>query len=179
MDILMDAGQYTGTILVSDDKTTVNFYGTSVGTYQLFNMYVYNNATYNAATASGVLNVGNKKGFGITAPKINYYFSGSSVVDFYNGAFLTGYIYAPGATVISNTSGTNLKMNYNGSPVNDSDGDGVSNGISVNLVGAVLCDKLQYSNSSNGLAYINPELRTNDGGGDPPLTFKTYQYMRS
>lgn len=177
VNILMEAGTYGGTILVSDDKTTVNFYGESVGTYQLFNLYVYNNDTF-AAKGGGVLNVGNRKNCGIRAPKINYYFSGSSIIDFYNGAFLTGYIYAPGATVKSNSSGTNLKMNYNGNPVNDSDGDGVSNGASVNLVGAVLCDKLQYQNSNNGLAYINPELKADDGGGEPPLEWKTYQYKR-
>lgn len=171
VNILMDAGQYQGGILVADDKTTVNFYSSSAGTYELFNFDICNNDTKNAISASATLAVGDRKGFGIKAPKINYYFSKNSTIKLYNGGFLTGYVYAPEAKLESNVGGKGIKMTYNGNSVNS------GSTVNVSVVGAVLCEELAFPNG-NGMAYISPDLKANNTGGEPPLEWKTYQYKR-
>lgn len=171
VNILMDAGQYQGGILVADDKTTVNFYSSSAGIYELFNFDICNNDTKNAISTSATLAVGNRKGFGIKAPKINYYFSKNSTIKLYNGGFLTGYVYAPEAKLEANVGGKGLKMTYNGNSVNS------GSAVNVSVVGAVLCEELAFPNG-NGMAYISPDLKANNTGGEPPLEWKTYQYKR-
>lgn len=163
---------YKGTILVADDKTTVNFYSSASGLYTFEQFNVFTNETKSAHDSSTVLAVGDRKGFGIKAPKINYYFSKNTEIFLYNGAMLTGYIYAPEAKLSSSVGAQNsLKMTYNGNSVNN------GNAVNISVVGAVLCENLSFSNGT-GMAYINPDLKANNTGGEPPLEWKTYQYKR-
>lgn len=177
VDILLSAStSYQNIDIITDNNTTVNFYGSGNFTFEKLN--VYNADTSKAVdtslpVATRTLNVGNKKGFGIQAPKINYYFS-TGTVSFRNGAFITGYVYAPSADMeFWGVNAVKIPMNYNGNAVKDTS----NNDIGVNFVGAVLCHDLQFQNKS-GMAYINPELKSNPGNGKPPLEWKTYQYKR-
>lgn len=164
--------EYTGNVYIDND-TTVKFFGPT-GTYNFFNFYVYNEDTKDAVENGAVLNVGDKPGHGITVPKIHYYFGSGADVKLYNGAFLTGYFYGPGAMLSNNVAGKPVQMKYNGSTVLSHEGNLT---VNMTVVGSVLCHKINFPNG-NGIAYINPELDNDNSKEDPILDWKSYQYLR-
>lgn len=168
---------FSASEITVDDDTTLNVYFNcpSGSTLTLEKWKICTKET-SAALGGTTLNVGSATGNNIKVPKINYYAGDGTTIFLRNGGFLTGYIYAPGATINANVGPfKNLKMKYNGVDVKNTGG---GDEVGITVVGSVLCNKIDFPNG-NGIAYINPALSDKDNGGNPIHQWQSTLYTRN
>lgn len=161
---------YYGVIVV-EDGARVNFYseaktGVLSGQNTIYwRVALYTREMYDKKKNNQVWNFGSVSQYSMAAPQVNYYLEGELVWDISEAgrSLMTGYTYAPYATIKGCEGAGDMEFSYNGT---------IKTGMRARFefVGSVVAANI-YMSSTGGVGYINPDF---DGSkpGEPIFTWK-------
>lgn len=165
----VNPGTYYGVIIV-EDGATVNFYAEekyhnpSMDTYY-WRVAVYTREMYDKKDNNQVWNFGSVSAYSMAAPKVNYFLDGEIIWDISEAGrtLMTGYTYAPYATIKGCEGAGSAQYSYNGHTT-------ASMTARFEFVGSVVAGTIQMS-STGGVGYINPDFDGTEPG-EPIFTWK-------
>lgn len=173
----VDPGQtYYGVIIV-EPGAKVNFYSqanTNPGVTPAQNtiywrVALYTREMYDLMKSNQAWKFGSVSKFSMGAPQVNYFLEGELIWDISEAgkSLMTGYTYAPYATIKGCEGAGDMKFSYNGV---DKKPDGSEMKARFEFVGSVVAANIHMS-STGGVGYINPDF---DGSkpGEPIFTWK-------